>query len=163
MAASLRRVRSSLTRLHASRPVLIVDEAHLIDETAVFESLRLLLNFATSGPPDLRILLVGGPGLREKVPPSLLERLSARATVGPLTESESAAYILGKLFLAGSETPLFGSEALGILHRAAEGLPRRLNRLADLALLIAYAQDRESADAEGVTLAAKEAAYLPAA
>ncbi len=163
MASSLRRLRTALARVHASRPVLIVDEAHLIEDASTFETLRLLLNFETSGPPDLKILLVGGPTLRERVPPSLLDRLSARATVGPLTESESAAYVLGKLFLAGAESPLFDAEALAALHRAAEGLPRRLNRLADLALLIAYAQDLDRADAEGVSLAAREAAYLPAA
>ena len=40
--------------------------------------------------------------------------------------------------------------------RAADGLPRRLNRLADLALLIAYSQDLETANASVVAIAARE-------
>lgn len=163
MAGSLRRLRAVLTTMCESRPVILIDEAHLIDDPGVFENLRLLLNFTSSGTPDLAMILVGTLDLREKVPTSLLDRLSARCVVGALTETESAAYVLGRLFLAGAETPLFGGEALAALHREAEGLPRRLNRLADLALLIAYARDREAADAEAVAIAAREAAFLPAA
>ena len=44
------------------------------------------------------------------------------------------------------------------VHRAADGLPRRLNRLADLALLIAYAEGLPRPDARAVSLAAREAA-----
>ena len=163
MAGSLRRLRSVLAEPRETRPLLIVDEAHLIDDPSVFESLRLLLNFASTGTPDLAMILVGAPDLRDKIPASLLDRLSARCSLSPLSESESAAYVLGRLFLAGAETPLFDAESLSALHREAEGLPRRLNRLADLSLLIAYARDREAADAEAVDLAAREAAYLPAA
>ena len=48
----------------------IVDEAHLIDDPATFEALRLVLNFATVGPPDLALLLVGGPDLAvQNLPP----------------------------------------------------------------------------------------------
>jgi hypothetical protein len=43
-----------------------------------------------------------------------------------------------------------------LLHRAADGLPRRLNRLADLALLIAYARDLDRPDADAVVAALRE-------
>lgn len=163
IAGSLRRVRAALAASRGGRLLVIVDEAHLIDDAAAFEALRMLLNFTSKGPPDLAMLLVGTPELREKVPPSLLERLAGRSPLGPLTEGESAAYVLGRLRGAGAARPLFAAEALASLHRAAEGRPRRLNRLADLALLIAYARERDEADTEAVALAAREAAFLPAA
>ena len=50
-----------------------------------------------------------------------------------------------------------------MLHRESDGLPRRLNRLADLALLIAYAREQAAPDAECARLAAGEAAFERAA
>jgi type II secretory pathway predicted ATPase ExeA len=146
----------SALRARGERPVLVLDEAHLIKDSATFEALHLLLNFASAGPPDLALLLVGTGELLLELPPGLMDRLAARCLLGPLTEAESAAYILGRLAAVGARTPLFATEALSTLHQAALGLPRRLNRLADLALLIAYAQDRSIVDAATVPLAARE-------
>jgi type II secretory pathway predicted ATPase ExeA len=159
LSDSVRRLRPYLAAAAArnERPLLVVDEAHLIDDPATFESLRLLLNFASQGPPDLDLLLVAAPEVLLRLPPALADRLSARCLVGPLTEAESSAYVLGRLAMAGAGEPLFAPDAIAALHRAANGLPRRLNRLADLALLIAYAEGRSHPDVHAVTIAAREA------
>ena len=135
---------------------MIVDEAHLIEEVATFEALRLLLNFATAGPPDLSLLFVGGAEVLLELPAGLTARLAARCLLGPLTEAESSTYVIGRLAAAGTQAPLFTTEALSALHDAADGMPRRLNHLADLALLIAYAQDHPIAEERNVTIAARE-------
>jgi type II secretory pathway predicted ATPase ExeA len=160
LGTSIRRLRASLATAarRGERPLLVVDEAHLIDDPATFESLRLLLNFATDGPPDLSLLLIGAPEVLLHLTLGLADRLTARCLLGPLTEAESAAYVRGRLAAAGATGALFEPEALAVLHRAAGGLPRRLNRLADLALLIAYAEGLPRPDARAVTLAAREAA-----
>jgi type II secretory pathway predicted ATPase ExeA len=93
----------------------------------------------------------------------LADRLTARASIGPLTRSESATYLLGRLASAGAREPLFDPASLADLHRAAEGLPRRLNRLADLALLVTYAEGLERPDARAVEVAAREAVSDPLA
>lgn len=158
VAGPLKRLRHWLASASArgERPLLIVDEAHLIDDPTTFESLRLLLNFATNGPPDLSLLLVGGPELLLRIPPGLADRLTARCLLSPLTAKESAAYLLGRLASVGATSPLFSPEALDLLHRAADGMPRRLNRLADLALLIAYAEGQAGPDPRAVSIAARE-------
>lgn len=158
VAGALKRLRPWLAAASArgERPLLVVDEAHLIDDPATFESLRLLLNFATNGPPDLSLLLVGGPELLLRTPAGLLDRLTARCLLGPLTATESASYLLGRLAAVGANQPLFSPEALDLLHQASEGFPRRLNRLADLALLIAYAEEQARPDARAVSIAARE-------
>jgi type II secretory pathway predicted ATPase ExeA len=160
MAGSVRRVRAALsaTAAKGQRPLLIVDEAHLIDDPASFEAVRLLLNFTTSGTSDLALLMVGGPEVVLNLPPALSDRLASHCLLGALPAQESAAYILGRLAAAGATEPLFDAEALAALHRFGDGLPRRLNRLADLALLIAYAQERSRPDMQSVTIAAREAA-----
>ena len=119
--------------------------------------MRLLLNFATNGPPDLSLLFVGGAEVLLELPAGLADRLGARCLLGPLPEAESS----DVRRWAGSPPPApahrcFPTMQPIALHRAADGLPRRLNRLADLALLIAYAQDLSTVDASVVTIAARE-------
>jgi type II secretory pathway predicted ATPase ExeA len=155
---SLRRLREHLTATVAQgrRPLLVVDEAHCIGQPSTFEALRLLLNFASDGSPDLSLLLVGGAEVLLDIPPSLADRLAARCLVGPLTESEVSHYVLGRLEAAGARSPLFSPAALTALYHAGNGLPRRLNRISDLALLIAYAQDLPIVDEPAIAIAARE-------
>jgi type II secretory pathway predicted ATPase ExeA len=155
--AAVRQLRSQLAAMVARghHPLLVVDEAHLI-EPPTFEALRLLLNFTADGSPDLELLLVGGAEILLDLPPSLADRLAARCLLAPLTRAESSTYILGRLAAAGATDPLFSQDALTALHLAGGGLPRRLNRLADLALLIAYAQDLPLVDDRTVAIAARE-------
>jgi len=158
MNTALRRLREALAERAANgaRPLLIVDEAQLIQDADVLESLRLLLNFHTGGAPDLSLLLVGTGELLLRLPAAMGDRLTARSLLPPLTEAESAAYVVGRLAAAGAREPLFEPEALAALHREAMGVPRRLNHIADLGLLIAYAEDLPRVDARIVGVAARE-------
>jgi type II secretory pathway predicted ATPase ExeA len=158
MASALHEVRCRLadSARAGRKPLLIIDEAHLIDDPATFEALRLLLNFAATGPPDLSLILVGTAELLLQLPPSMVDRLTARCPLGPLTEAESSSYIQGRLAAAGATTVLFGPDALLALHRAALGIPRRLNLLADLSLLVAFAQGQTEVNTRIVALAAQE-------
>jgi type II secretory pathway predicted ATPase ExeA len=158
MLGAVRRLRTWLSAAVArgGRPLVVVDEAHLIDDPATFEALRLLLNFATAGPPDLSLVLVGGPELLLRLPAGLADRLTARCLLGPLSEEETASYVLGRLSAAGASEPLFDPGSLAYLHRAGDGLPRRLNRLADLSLLIAYARGLPRPDTDTVASASRE-------
>lgn len=157
---AVRHLRTRLAAMSAlgTRPLLVVDEAQAIRDPVTFEALRLLLNFATDGSPDLSMLLVGGTEFLLDLPPSLADRLAARCLAGALAESESSAYVLGRLAAArtGPGDDLFTPAALAALHRAADGLPRRLNRLADLALLIAYARELPVVDADTIAIASRE-------
>jgi type II secretory pathway predicted ATPase ExeA len=159
VGGSLRRIRQRLSSARArdEQPFLVVDEAHLIDDPSTFEALRALLNFASLGPPDLRLLIVGGPEVFLHLPAGLADRLTARCLLGPLTAEETHAYVNGRLAAAGASEPLFTVETTAALHRAADGLPRRLNRLADLALLITYAEGHPRPDLRAVSIAAREA------
>jgi type II secretory pathway predicted ATPase ExeA len=160
LGETLRQVRGRLAAMahQDRRPLLVVDDAQAIRDPVTFEALRLLLNFATDGAPDLSLLLVGGTEVLFDLPGDLSDRLAARCLAGPLTAAESSSFILGRLAAAGArpETPLFSPAALVELHLAAGGLPRRLNRLADLALLIAYAQELPLVDEPTIAIAARE-------
>ena len=141
---ALRHLRGQLAAMAVQgiRPLLVVDEAQAIHDPATFEALRLLLNFATDGASDLSLLLVGGTEFLFELPPGLADRLAAHCLVGPLSEAESSAYVLGRIAAARTDAgaELFSPSALIALYHAADGLPRRLNRVADLSLLVAYAR-----------------------
>ena len=42
---------------------------------------------------------------------------------------------------------MFDEEAMGLIQEMTLGVPRRINRLCDLALMVAYAQDKSRIDA----------------
>ena len=156
-----RRLESILAAASArgERPLLIIDEAQSITDPALFDLLRMLLNLASQGTPDLSLVLVGTTDVMLKLPESLADRLSARCLLGPLAESETASYLEGRLAAAGATQPFFSPEAIAELHYASDGLPRRLNRLADLALLIAYAEESTECAPRTIAIAARELGY----
>lgn len=164
VAGSIRRISAALAGFatRGERPLLVVDDAHLIADTGLFENLRLLLNLQPEHAPGLGMVLVGDSELLSVLPPGLLDRLSAHVLIGTLTEDESDAYVLGRLRAAGATKPLFDAPTLAGLYRASDGSPRRVNRLADMALMIAYAQETEP-NPTTIQIAAREGLIDPIA
>jgi general secretion pathway protein A len=123
--------------------VVAIDEAHLLDDRRAWEALRLLLNFETEGRPQLTFLLVGQPALISTIErvPQLQDRLAAHCLLQPLTQEETLSYVSHRLTAAGASRPIFDTAALEALHELGHGNPRRINRLADLALLVGFADE----------------------
>src|SRR5215831_12185424 len=114
-------------------PVATDDAAqHLPLET--LEQLPLLAHLLPSREPPLQIVLVGQPELQQHLRRRGLrrvaQRIGIRATISPLTEAESLAYIrqrVARMALPGG--PLFTPGALQALVRHARGVPRDMNLL----------------------------------
>jgi general secretion pathway protein A len=144
--------------------LLVIDEAQSLSAD-VLEQLRLLTNLETAERKLLQIILIGQPELRDMLLQPGLEQLAqrviARYHLGPLSREESAQYVAHRLAVAGPDgragaAGLFDPAALAALHRLAAGVPRRINLLADRALLGAYAQGRRRVDKHTVVRAASE-------
>jgi type II secretory pathway predicted ATPase ExeA len=125
--------------------VIAIDEAHLLEGAHTFEALRLLLNFEPGGQSALTLLLVGQPALLPTLGrmPQWEERLGVKCLLRPLTEQETGEYVGHRLKVAGARRSIVDSDALPTLHALTHGVPRRINRLCDLALLIGYAEERQ--------------------
>lgn len=121
--------------------IVVIDEAHLLEDCGALETLRLLLNFDFDGRPTLSLVLVGQMNLISAIGrlPSLDERLSAKALLRAFTAEETAAYVRHRLTAAGAARELFTADAVEALHYLGRGIPRQINRLGDLALLVGYA------------------------
>jgi general secretion pathway protein A len=126
--------------------VVAVDEAHLLGDSRSLEALRLLLNFQPEGQPGLTLLLVGQPGILPMLDhlPHLEEWLAVKCLLRPLSLQETGDYLAHRLRVAGTTRAIFDASALETLHRLTHGVPRRINRLCDLALLIGYAEERST-------------------
>ncbi|MBL8828572.1 MAG: AAA family ATPase [Planctomycetaceae bacterium] len=126
------------------RPVLAIDEAHLLTSRDTFESLRLLLNFEHAGRPALSLVLIGQPGLFAQLErlPQLDERIAVKCLLRPLTVEETMSYVQHRLAWAGARRTIFTTTALEALHRLSQGVPRRIHRLCDLALLVGFAEEQ---------------------
>lgn len=122
--------------------ILIIDEAQNVP-IQTLEQLRMLSNLETSMDKLLQIILIGQPELdvifRKHELRQLRQRIAIRATIRPLTEKESLAYILHRLDrVLTRESQIFTKTALKLIIAQAEGIPRRINILCDNALITGF-------------------------
>jgi general secretion pathway protein A len=145
--------------------VVVVDEAHLLEDCGALETLRLLLNFEFAGRPALSLLLVGQMNLVSAVGrlPSLEERVSVKSLLRALTAEETAAYVRHRLKIAGAKRDVFAPDALEALHYLTHGIPRQINRLADLALLVGFADRLTQLTAQEIEAVSEELVAIAAA
>lgn len=145
---SIRRIEESLLdNAKAERhTVIVVDEAHLIEDAHTLEALRLLLNFEYNGRPAITLLLAGQTGLLPTLDrmPQLEERLGVKCLIRSFTQQETSDYVAHRLKVAGATHTVFDADSIPTLHALTGGIARRINRLCDLALLIGFAEEQET-------------------
>ncbi|TXT28930.1 MAG: ATPase AAA [Planctomycetota bacterium] len=145
--------------------VLIVDEAHRLN-VPLLDEVRLLTLLADGGEPLARAVLIGDRDLEERlVDPELApfnQRVCCQVDLAPLTQAESLEYLRANLEFAGaSAEEVFTDEALTFLAKAADGVPRCLNHLADHSLLLAFVTERRPVSVEVVREALDDLKQLP--
>jgi general secretion pathway protein A len=151
-----------LLKTHAvgQNNVLIIDEAQNLS-AGTLEQLRLLTNLETSERKLLQIVLIGQPELRTMLQRGELEqvaqRVIARYHLDALSEAETVKYLRHRLAVGGLTRAFpFNKRAMQRIHERSRGVPRRINLLADRALLGAYAEGAAGVDERIVDKAAAE-------
>ncbi len=124
------------------RALLIVDEAQNLTAQAM-EELRMLSNFQLEQRSLLQSFLIGQPELRELMRAASMRQLRQRITasyhLGPMEEAETRAYIEHRLTHVGWKgDPAFDEQAFVMIHKATNGIPRRINALCNRLLLGTY-------------------------
>lgn len=122
--------------------VLVIDEAQNMPAETL-EKIRVLSNLETSKQKLLQIVLVGQPELdavlRQHSLRQLTQRIAVKATLKPLTRSQSEQYIHHRVKRAGGGIhAIFAKTALKSVVKYGRGIPRRLNVLCDNALIAGY-------------------------
>jgi general secretion pathway protein A len=122
---------------------LIVDEAQSLPHE-LLEEIRLLGNIETTTTKLLNIVLSGQPEFADRLNESSLrqlkQRLALRCELRPFTLEETAAYISGRIRIAGgSPGMILTRETVIALHESSQGIPRTINVLADNVLVGGFA------------------------
>lgn len=125
--------------------VIVVDEAHAIENEKVFEELRLLMNLQTENRSLVTLLLVGQPELAPRIETNkqLNQRVNMRYHLGPFALEETRQYIEHRLAVAGARQALFAPEEAALIHKLSGGIPRWINQICHLSLLAGYGREAE--------------------
>jgi type II secretory pathway predicted ATPase ExeA len=124
---------------------VVLDEAQSLPYE-LLEEVRLLSNIETATVKLLNVVLVGQPELADKLNEpglrQLKQRISLRCQIEPLSFQETAAYIAGRLRIAGGNpAAIFSREAILAIHDASGGVPRLVNVICDNALIGGFAAE----------------------
>jgi type II secretory pathway predicted ATPase ExeA len=147
---------------HAERgrtPILVLDEAHLLDHDQL-EAVRMLTNHDLDSRSPFACLLIGQPTLRRRIKLGVLaaldQRIAVRYHMSGMTLEETAGYLRHHLALAGRSDTLFSDDAVALIHTTSRGYPRAVNNLAVQALLAAFTANKTIVDESAARTAVTE-------
>ena len=126
--------------------VVIIDEAQAIQDERIYEEIRLLLNFQLNERFLLTLTIIGQPEIQDQISsiPQLAQRIAIRSHLATLNLQETIGYIQYRLKVGGCTREIFSQEALAWIYTESNGIPRRINTLCDLALLVGNMEQADS-------------------
>lgn len=143
---------------NSQQAVIVIEDAHLLPDPA----LKVLLELGGDARETLkliRVLMFGEPGLEQRLIAAGLhspqQPLLHSLDIPRFNEQQTAAYLMYRLAVAGfsGDSP-FSLTEIRAMHKAAEGLPGKLNALAHETLIDranrAGARKRAKSDPEAV-------------
>ena len=131
---------------------------------STLEEIRLLSNLETKHHKLLQIVLFGQPelddNLRQQNIRQLRERITHSFSLLPLDHEDVRAYLTFRLQAAGYHGPdLFSRRVIAYMTQACDGLTRRLNLVADKALLAAFAEGTHNVSLDHVKAAVRDSEF----
>lgn len=161
----MHRLQETLLARHASnqRVVVLVEEAQSMPVDTL-EEIRLLSNLETKNEKLLQIVLFGQPELDENLGKTQIRQLRERIThsfaLTPLGREEVKDYVAFRLRASGYRgRDAFTTDAYRAMSRGSEGLTRRVNIIADKAMLAAFADDTHDVCAKHVKSAIADSEF----
>jgi len=157
-----------LERLLAERaeagqhPVVILDAADWLKDAELHGLVRLLRSLNVQRQPALTTVLIGSVELlvRARRVAETDDQLFPQCLLGAMPAADTAGYITHRIRMAGGEPSLFSEPAHSLIHDLSGGIPRRINRLCDLSLLVGFAEEADQIDPKHVWTAQSEIRVL---
>jgi type II secretory pathway predicted ATPase ExeA len=143
----------TLNKSNRIHPILIIDEAHLLDYS-ILQEIRLLTNFEIDSYSGLTVIFCGQESFNLKLGLTILEPLANSVTfsfnIDSLNKDETFSYIEKRIIDSGCSNPLFTKGALTLIHQASGGVIRTINAIANSSLIKAYYTKSASVEVEHV-------------
>lgn len=119
------------------KTVVLIDEAQMLHSREIMEEFRGLLNMEVPEGKLITLVFFGLPELDEilRLDEPLRQRIAVRCRLGAFEEDLTKEYIKHRLKVAGREDNIFLPDAIGLIHRYSNGIPRLINTMCDNALL----------------------------
>lgn len=149
------------------RVVVFVEESQGMP-LETLEEIRLLSNLETRNDKLLQIVLFGQPeldnNLRNPGIRQLRDRITHSFTLSPLTAAEIREYLMFRMRAAGYHGPdLFSEAVVRLIARGSAGLTRRVNLIADKALLAAFSENTHTLKPRHVEVALRDSEFTDVA
>jgi len=133
---------------------LLIDEAQSLS-AELLEEVRLLVNIETATDKLFQVILAGQPELATRLNESGLrqikQRVALRCNLTTLSVSEVAAYVAGRIHVAGGvAAKVFTREAVMAIHAHSGGVPRVISVICDNAMLAGFAANRRPITSETI-------------
>ncbi len=113
------------------QPVVVVDEAHLLDKE-MLEEVRFLLNFKMDAQSPMALILVGQSELWEKLQlqayAAIRQRVDLQCKLPHLDRAQVGEYVNRHLAYAGAEHDIFSDNAVDEIYRFSSGAARLVNK-----------------------------------
>lgn len=155
-------LQKKLAEIYSSdrKVVLLIDEAHAMPEETL-DQIRLLSQVEASGNKIMQMVLFGPEELDHNLAlPELRpvrERITQSFRLKRLNLKDISEYIEFKMNAAGYEgPPVFSQNSIKLMVRLTNGVPRRINILADKALLSSGLGGRFDVNSKDIITAARE-------
>jgi general secretion pathway protein A len=124
--------------IHRLQPIVVVDEAHLLDRE-MLEEVRFLLNFKMDAQSPMALILVGQSELWDKLRlqsyAAIRQRIDLQCKIPHYEHAEARAYIKRHLTYAGAASDIFTDGAIEEMYRFSSGSARLLNKVCTHSLL----------------------------
>ena len=118
--------------IHRLHPVVVIDEAHLLDKE-MFEEVRFLLNFRMDAESPMALILVGQSELWDRLVlqayAAIHQRIDLQCKLPHYDRAEVGAYIERHLTYAGADRDVFTEGAVDDIYRFSSGSARLINKV----------------------------------
>lgn len=144
-----------LQGIHQMQPVVIVDEAHLLDKE-MLEEVRFLLNFKMDAQSPMALILVGQSELWDRLRlqsyAAIRQRIDLQCKLPYFDRAQVGEYVKSHLAYAGTEHDIFSDSAIDEIFKFSSGAARMVNKVCTHCLLYGAQNNRKIIDDHMVKL-----------
>jgi len=137
------------------QPVVIVDEAHLLDRE-MLEEVRFLLNFKMDAQSPMTLILVGQSELRDKFQlqsyAAIRQRIDLQCKLTHLDRAQVGEYMKRHLDYSGATQDIFSDSAIDGVFHFSGGSARLVNKVCTQCLIYGAQNGRRIVDDHMVKL-----------
>ena len=151
-----RRVEEIGTR--GGRILLVVDDGHAVDDVKLLSDIRMLYNIEVDGKAVFSMILVGQKNIYGKLSEAgaFDNKVGMKIQMVPFNDTETEVYMLARLKASGCTRGVFTKKAAEMVYQASGGIASNINRICELALITAFANELSRIKPDIIVAVARE-------